>query len=900
MKKIIILLLLFYPLVFLSQTRTDNWAFGQNAGINISALNGNISTLNSLNIYAVASVSSISSKNGILDFYTNGSVATNRNNNFFTTSKGLGGEVDKAQSTIIIPKPDSSNIYYIFSTREKALPNIFDPINPGFYYSEINVTTNEISTTRTTLLTSATSKISAVHHSNGKDIWVVVLGMHLFEGDSEETRAFFSFKITNSGIEEPIIKKLRETDLPKNGAMKISPDGTRLAYTSLEDGISYHNFNSSTGSVSSRISLPNKINPIKDYFMFGLEFSKNTEYLYTTSTDEEGYSYIHQYNLTTSNIFRRHTEIYKSSTNIDENYGALQIASDGKIYYSINKGLKADQYGNSLGVIEEPEKEGLSSNYVHNKINLGSGKSNLGLPSFIQSYFNSQIITEKGCVNIPTTFIANAYADIEETTSWDFGDGTTGIGANPQHTYLTTGKYTVTAILAYDGQKLRVSKEIEIFPLPEVISDQELVQCDSNGSGIAFYNLNEISNQIVLEDSDKSFIFYEKETDAIDDTNRISNPSSYENISLNQEIFVRVIDPKACYSITNFTLKTTTITLPNIETIYTCNNNQNDLKGTFNLAEKRNQIIQNFNLSNNETIRFYPSLIEAQTTTNLIDDNFTSPSTTIYVRVDTELGCGGIEPFNLVVNNKPQISINDSYTICVEPSKHTPINLDANSFNDRFEWKNSNGVIISTNQNFTLNTVGNYSLTVYKTENNIECSNYKEFTVSNPEAAIFNQINVDTETDNNTVYVSLNGNSNYEFSLDNKTFFGNGTDYTFNNVTPGLRTIYVKDIQNCEPSIKTNAAVIGFKKFFSPNGDGINDYWNLNGLDAAFFKSIKIIVFDRYGKILHSITDFNSLGWDGNYNGKVLGSNSYWFIAEIVDLEDHLIKKSGNFSLIRK
>ena len=94
--------------------------------------------------------------------------------------------------------------------------------------------------------------------------------------------------------------------------------------------------------------------------------------------------------------------------------------------------------------------------------------------------------------------------------------------------------------------------------------------------------------------------------------------------------------------------------------------------------------------------------------------------------------------------------------------------------------------------------------------------------------------------------------------------------------------------------------MIGFKSYFTPNGDGNNDYWNLNGLDAAFFKSIKIIVFDRYGKVLHSITGFNSLGWNGIYNGKVLASNSYWFTAEIIDLEDHLIKKSGSFSLIRK
>jgi gliding motility-associated-like protein len=51
--------------------------------------------------------------------------------------------------------------------------------------------------------------------------------------------------------------------------------------------------------------------------------------------------------------------------------------------------------------------------------------------------------------------------------------------------------------------------------------------------------------------------------------------------------------------------------------------------------------------------------------------------------------------------------------------------------------------------------------------------------------------------------------------------------------------------------------------------------------------------------VIHSITDFNSLGWDGIYNGKFLTPNSYWFTAEIVDLEGNVIKKTGNFTLIR-
>ena len=64
-------------------------------------------------------------------------------------------------------------------------------------------------------------------------------------------------------------------------------------------------------------------------------------------------------------------------------------------------------------------------------------------------------------------------------------------------------------------------------------------------------------------------------------------------------------------------------------------------------------------------------------------------------------------------------------------------------------------------------------------------------------------------------------------------------------------------------------------------------------------KSINVTIFDRFGKIIASIHNFTSPGWDGSYNGKLLITNNYWFKAEIIDKDDNLIKKSGNFSLIR-
>jgi gliding motility-associated-like protein len=65
---------------------------------------------------------------------------------------------------------------------------------------------------------------------------------------------------------------------------------------------------------------------------------------------------------------------------------------------------------------------------------------------------------------------------------------------------------------------------------------------------------------------------------------------------------------------------------------------------------------------------------------------------------------------------------------------------------------------------------------------------------------------------------------------------------------------------------KRSFAVLQAAAFFTPNGDGANDYWNLKGLNGSIYKNAKIFIFDRYGKLLKQLNPYG-VGWDGNYNG---------------------------------
>jgi gliding motility-associated-like protein len=105
--------------------------------------------------------------------------------------------------------------------------------------------------------------------------------------------------------------------------------------------------------------------------------------------------------------------------------------------------------------------------------------------------------------------------------------------------------------------------------------------------------------------------------------------------------------------------------------------------------------------------------------------------------------------------------------------------------------------------------------------------------------------------------------------------------------------LYVRDQNGCGTNV-IQINVIGYLKFFTPNNDGANDFWQVKGIDNQFQANSTISIFDRYGKLITQIQP-NAQGWDGTFNGQALPASDYWFK---VNLEDGRIFK-GHFSLKR-
>ncbi|NHF71441.1 T9SS type B sorting domain-containing protein, partial [Flavobacterium sp. F372] len=149
-------------------------------------------------------------------------------------------------------------------------------------------------------------------------------------------------------------------------------------------------------------------------------------------------------------------------------------------------------------------------------------------------------------------------------------------------------------------------------------------------------------------------------------------------------------------------------------------------------------------------------------------------------------------------------------------------------------------------------------------------------------------------TDNPTITITVNpiGTGSLIYALDDGAWQESNV---FTGVEAGTHTVLVSDLEGCT-NLSIEVIVIDYPKYFTPNGDGIHDTWNIIGLNQA---DAKLYIFDRYGKLIKqiSVTD-ESKGWDGTYNGAQLPSTDYWFTLDFTENKQQKQFKS-HFSLKR-
>ena len=350
-----------------SQKEAYNWYFGNSAGITFNPSGTAPSVMSDGQLASPEACSVISDSTGNLLFYTDGETVWNKNHEIMPNGSGLGGSNTASQGALIIPKPMSQFIYYIFTINAFSRTLAYSTVD-----IRLNAGLGDVTNKNNQFLPNVTQKMSAVHHTNGVDIWLVAHGWL--------NNSYFSILINNSGISiTPIISHVGtihkgSTDNEK-GNIKISPDGSMVACTLPSDTlVELSLFNRSNGIISNTILLP-VYSDIKTRAMpYSAEFSPDCSQMFISSR-----FFINSYDVSSKDSSRIINSI-KTVMDINGSYFGLQLAPDGRIYVAYNNNT-------ILKKINEPNKGIDISVQTGPSINLGSHRSNMGLPATIQSFY---------------------------------------------------------------------------------------------------------------------------------------------------------------------------------------------------------------------------------------------------------------------------------------------------------------------------------------------------------------------------------------------------------------------------------------------------------------------------------------------------------------------------------
>ena len=522
------------------------------------------------------------------------------------------------------------------------------------------------------------------------------------------------------------------------------------------------------------------------------------------------------------------------------------------------------------------------------------------------------------------------------TYQWQLStDGTTwnNILNNAKYQNATTKTLTLIKVTnAMNGYKYRVKLDkignscglissettLTIYTLP-VVNAVTIVQCDDDTDGFSDFNLTVKNDAISSNAPSETFTYYTSLAGAenTDSTKLITNSLAFRNkVSGSMPVWARVENNNGCISVAQITLVVSTTQIPASFTrsFSICDdlgvaNNDTDGIATFDFSSVATDILATLPPSNSSySIKFYKNEADALSenyeitnTSNYRNEGYPNQQK-IWVRVESTANnaCYGLSPrVTLIVNPKPNIDTNEDLKENKLVCSNLPtffVKLDAGiqdgspTTDYTYIWSRDNNILPNqTSYTLDVNQEGNYAVEVRTLAG---CSRIRNIKVTASDVAKITNIAITDLSETNTVTVTVSGQGEYEYSIDAP--FGPFQDSNFfDNIAAGIHEVYINDKNGCG-TVSQKIALIGVPKFFTPNGDGQNDYWNVKGVNANFNANSTIYIYDRYGKLLKQITA-SSQGWDGTFTGQPLPSDDYWYAIKLDDGRE----AKGHFSLKR-
>lgn len=441
--KILISLVLIFTTISTNyaQRENDTWVFGNNKWIfDSNQTNGFIHS--SIGSYPFKyGTASVSDKNtGELLFYSDGTSIIDKNGNlmqnggylfgdpapntalerFYLTS-GLCGGNKTQQPVIILPKPGSTERYYVFSSVytdyryycTDGYPREF--FNFGIRYAEVDMSNGlgNVVSKNNLVQANGSNGLSSTLHGDGNSIWLVTTN----NGD------FYSYKIDSGGVSTtPIINSFAQDVF---NTIKISPNGeylfnNTLNYNASKNNYALYNFNKTNGQVTNRTPILPSSNSYDSFVdatvgPSSFEFSPDSNILYFISA-EACLCTSHPFELGKLSMYNISTGELAGGTYPLFEFGYtsanLQRAINGKIYlifnsqgfdpnfnYDVEFGywFNGNTYSYDWGVIEYPDNWNPNINpisYISPPLNVKNGYMFPQLIPEIPNCTNDLIITQ--------------------------------------------------------------------------------------------------------------------------------------------------------------------------------------------------------------------------------------------------------------------------------------------------------------------------------------------------------------------------------------------------------------------------------------------------------------------------------------------------------------------------
>ena len=862
------------------QLQTAHWFFGGNAGLDFS--NGSSVVDTNGQISTIEGSTSISDEYGNLLFYTDGRKIYNSTHNVMVNGTGLHGDASSTSSAIVLPKPDDCNLYYVFTIDLDAdkVP-IYRP-QRGIEYNVIDMSLNgglgEVIEKNISVpingVVQGYEKLAAISNADKTGYWIIT---H-FESN------FYAFSVTAEGVNlTPVVSPSTIFGGVNNiGYLKGSPNGLKLAMgmdfaipDEEDKSLSVYDFDNETGLVTNEVLLhyPNMLSIPYTHHFYGIEFSPNSQILYASSkkipvdSSQDKICEILQYDLSAPNIIDSKYTIDMQGLCYG---GALQLGVDGKIYANT---YENEANGHYIGVIENPNTlynpvVGDMPVFIPETLDFGNISTGVGLPTFLNHYFRIAITVNNLSISEEQLYCAGEQLNFDfcsqggeiQSILWDFGDGNTSNQSYPQYAYNTTGIHTITLTLVVDGETYTRTFDITISG-PDA-ENANLETCDTTGD--QNFNLLDALPQINPNNTEATITFHLTEEEAQNNVNALPNDFITNSTTV---LYVRVENSDGCYVVRK--LELIFYPLPNIET-------QTTLE-----ACSGETIILSVNTIPTNTVNWYG--YENGTVPVFTGNVFETPelaqTTSYWIEAVSENDC---------VSERIEITI-------VVPAIEPPyFNLESiyclNAYSEPLPTISENGISGTWSPDVVDTSILGTQSYIF-TSNIGECSEAYEFIWDIEVIEIITpEFNLITEYCIGDAIAAL------------PTMSDNGIQGSWypsriqHNASGPVLYTFTPSPDQCAEVFQTEIKVISYPKFFTPNGDGINEYWNIYSLRDQRDALIKI--FNRYGKLLTTIRPQGS-GWDGTYNGKQLPSSDYWFVLTYQDCQGLPGEFKAHFSLKR-